>query len=82
MQQLERARRRNAVLQHHDAITGTMRKVVLADYYTMADEAHAECKTVLEAMVGSVVGGQLDLIAPRLPIGAPQKYVVKLVHPQ
>jgi len=42
--ELEQLRRTQGIMQHHDAITGTMRAQVLADYISMVstDVAHAE----------------------------------------
>ena len=52
---VELARRDNGVLQHHDAITGTMRKHVLEDYYVMAKAAFGHLSVVLESSLHNML---------------------------
>jgi hypothetical protein len=55
--QLEAARRYSGILCHHDAITGTARDFVVADYFSMLSNATAAAQFVLESAVSSLLGG-------------------------
>ena len=60
-QKLESVRHIQGIMQHHDAITGTMREHVLLDYYQMIYKANEDAALVIETL-GPLVTGQPDLI--------------------
>jgi hypothetical protein len=59
--QLEILRRSNAMVQHHDAITGTERPHVLANYFEFLDNGLASVKQVESQTLSRLLGSTSDL---------------------
>lgn len=49
--ELENVRKVQGIMQHHDAITGTMREHVLLDYYNMIIDASSSCGKIIEKVM-------------------------------
>lgn len=77
-EKLEFIRKIQGIMQHHDAITGTMREHVLNDYYNMIIEASTTCGFIIESVLPLLISSNLEIDLPEDILFVTQETVVDI----